>query len=424
MQNPQIKYVRGSNGLLFIFYLENQSIYMELCYGKQPIPRQMVGENVVQLFSLCQYQDMVYLLYATNEGTLILASSKDFTNWKYRVIMEEVPHGGRTKFFMVPMEDAFHIVYHMPTESTGVHSLVYTVFRGGEWEKPYQIDRFLYGEQVPFFARRLGREHIVLYYRTARTTWSAREMLLSPYTIGSLTPLIQTPTPCTDISVVNDEERIHVLYIVRNLFRTQVVYQYKQRLSISTPKVIWEDTNCDNCSVVIAGEKVILMWTVNQQPMRCISENNGTNFGLVERYTGDFPTRCFKGELITSLQTQIEETEIYGDYQRRTTPYLHFPEEQLYKKGDMRQNSTFTEKELDVTPKHQEETLHKEEQQMMQMKESHKKEMEALSTVLSQRNDEIAEVNARWQNQVTRMEQEIQKLRQENIVLQQIEESD
>ncbi len=421
MQNPQIKYVRGNNGLLFVFYLENQTIYMELCHGKQPIPRKAVGENVAQMFSLCQYQEMVYLLFATNDGSLMLASTKDFSNWKHRVIMEDVPYGGRTKFFMIPMEDAFHVVYHMPTESTGVHSLVYTVFREGVWEKPYQIDRFLYGEQVPFFARRLSREHIVLYYRTARNTWSAREMLLSPYTMGSLTPLIQTPTPCMDLSVVNDDERIHVLYVVRNLFRTQVVYQYKQRLAISTPKVIWEDANCDNCSVVISGEKVILMWTVNQQPMRCVSDNQGTTFGLVERYTGDFPERCFKGELITKIGGKLQETEIYGDYQRRTQPFLHLKEERNNQQGDDLKTKVFSE-EVELSPKVKNEKPQVDQQKLMQLHAYHKKEVEAMSNLLAQRNDEIAEVNARWQKQVTYLEGELEKLRVENQELKQKQE--
>lgn len=59
-------------------------------------------------------------------------------------------------------------------------------------------------------------------------------MLLS-HTLGTLTPLVQAQTNFIDISIVNDMERIHTLYIIRNMFRTQVLYQYKQTTAISTP---------------------------------------------------------------------------------------------------------------------------------------------------------------------------------------------
>ena len=110
-------------------------------------------------------------------------------------------------FSLLPTKEAFHIIYHLPTEATGVDSLVYSVFRNGQWEKPYQIDRFLPLKQTPFLARRLSDAHIILYYRTGRNVLSAREMLLTPYTIGSVTPLIQTPTPCTDLSIINDTRK-------------------------------------------------------------------------------------------------------------------------------------------------------------------------------------------------------------------------
>lgn len=238
-------------------------------------------------------------------------------------------------------------------------------------------------------------------------------MLLSPYTMGSLTPLIQTPTPCMDISIVNDAERIHVLYIVRNLFRTQVVYQYKQRLSISTPKVIWEDANCDNCSVAIAGEQVTLMWTVNGFPMRCVSDNNGTTFGLVERYTGDFPERCFKGELIGVLDGEREETEIYGDYQRRSKPFLLFGEEVGKKQGEAKAE---VEQQPTKEPQKQPQL---DTQKLAQLHAYHKKEVDAMTNLLAQRNDEITEVNARWQKQVAHLEAELATLRAENEQLKQ-----
>ena len=235
MQNPYVKYLKTKNGYFYLFYYEHGNIFCRsFSHDGWTVP-QKIAEKASPVFSVCQYEAITYLLYSGGEGQLYLASSADFANWEHRPLRNGTSPTDRTRFFLLPSKEAFHIIYHLPTEATGVDSLVYSVFRNGQWEKPYQIDRFLPLKQTSFLARRLSDAHIILYYRTGRNVLSAREMLLTPYTIGSVTPLIQTPTPCTDLSIINDTERIHILYIVRNMFRTQVVYQYKHTAAISTP---------------------------------------------------------------------------------------------------------------------------------------------------------------------------------------------
>lgn len=298
MQNPYVKYLKTKNGYFYLFYYEHGNIFCRsFSHDGWTVP-QKIAEKASPVFSVCQYEAITYLLYSGGEGQLYLASSADFASWEHRPLRNGISPTDRTRFFLLPTKEAFHIIYHLPTEATGVDSLVYSVFRNGQWEKPYQIDRFLPLKQTPFLARRLSDAHIILYYRTGRNVLSAREMLLTPYTIGSVTPLIQTPTPCTDLSIINDTERIHILYIVRNMFRTQVVYQYKHTVAISTPRILWEDTNCENCLAYQENGRLILMWTANGQPFRCISENGGASFGAVERYMEKFPAYCIKGELL------------------------------------------------------------------------------------------------------------------------------
>ncbi len=369
MQNPHVKYLKTKKGYFYLFYSEHGSIFSRGYTAEGWTTPQKIAEKTTPVFSLCQYGDLVYLLYSSGEGQLFLASSRDFSQWEHRPMMSGSHQTGRTKFFLLPSENAFHVVYHLPTESTGVDSLVYTSFQDGQWEKPYQIDRFLPMGRTPFFARRLSREHIILYYRTGKNVLSAREMLLTPYTMGSVTPLIQTPSPLLDVSIVNDAEKIHMLYIVRSLFRSQVVYQYKHTTAISTPRVLWEDMNCDNCLIYLEQGNVVAMWTVNGQPMRCISQNSGGTFGpeaYGDMHHGYLPAVFSASPL--PQQNHREETPRQPDFSKAYTA----------------------------------------------LQESHKQQMEELSTLLAQRSDEITTVNARWKAQMDKMEQEIRSLRQEN----------
>lgn len=397
MQNPSVKYLKTKKGYFYLFYYEHGTIFCRSFAESSWSVPQKIAEKTTPIFSLCQYEDVAYLLYSGNEGQLYLASSNDFSNWEHRPMMTGTHHTGNTKFFILPTETAFHVIYHLPTESTGVDSLVYTVFREGEWEKPYQIDRFLPMQKTPFLARRLSREHLILYYRTGRNVISAREMLLEPYTLGSVTSLIQPPSPCIDLSIINDEEKIHLLYIVRGMFRTQVVYQYKHTSAISTPRILWEDANCDNCLAYLEGKKLVLMWTVNGQPMRCISKNGGASFGPKERYMEKFPTHCIKGEYIGT--SALHASECYGDSHQGFLPAVFTPAS-----GSTAPKSELPSKTDDVKT-------------FAALQENHRRQLEELSALLQQRSDEIAAVNARWKAQVEQLEAKLDALQKENTAL-------
>lgn len=399
MQNPHVKYLKTKN-TFYLFYYEQGSILCRYYAAEGWTLPQKIAEKTAPIFSLCQYREKTHLLYTNVNGQLFMASTDDFSQWDHHSMAEELKSSGNTKFFLLPTEDTFHLIYHQPTESTGIDALVYTSFQNGKWEKPYQIDRFMPMQKTPFLSRRLSKEHIILYYRTGRNIISAREMLLEPYTMGSVTPLIQTPFPCSDLSIVNDSEKIHMLYIVRGMFRTQVVYQYKHTSAISTPRILWEDNNCDNCMVYLQNGNVILMWTVNGQPMRCTSETGGTSFGAVEKYTDRFPSRCLKAELIGAETSEFNSAECYGEG-TGFLPAIYPLSAPSAAQKIIRQPIPQPDYSKAYTA----------------LQESHRKQLEELSSLLAQRSDEIASVNARWKAQTEKLEKELTALRQENALL-------
>ena len=399
MQNPHVKYLKTKNAF-YLFYYEQGSILCRYYAAEGWTLPQKIAEKTAPIFSLCQYREKTHLLYTNVNGQLFMASTDDFSQWDHHSMAEELKSSGNTKFFLLPTEDTFHLIYHQPTESTGIDALVYTSFQNGKWEKPYQIDRFMPMQKTPFLSRRLSKEHIILYYRTGRNIISAREMLLEPYTMGSVTPLIQTPFPCSDLSIVNDSEKIHMLYIVRGMFRTQVVYQYKHTSAISTPRILWEDNNCDNCMVYLQNGNVILMWTVNGQPMRCTSETGGTSFGAVEKYTDRFPSRCLKAELIGAETSEFNSAEFYGEG-TGFLPAIYPLSAPSAAQKIIRQPIPQPDYSKAYTA----------------LQESHRKQLEELSSLLAQRSDEIASVNARWKAQTEKLEKELTALRQENALL-------
>ena len=84
MQNPHVKYLKTKKGYFYLFYSEHGSIFSRGYTAEGWTTPQKIAEKTAPVFSLCQYGDLVYLLYSSGEGQLFLASSRDFSQWEHR----------------------------------------------------------------------------------------------------------------------------------------------------------------------------------------------------------------------------------------------------------------------------------------------------------------------------------------------------
>lgn len=393
MQNPYVKYCKTPQAFA-LFYMQNNSVYCRTQIADNWCPPYCVAEGVTS-FSICYCDTYVYLLYPTTDGRLILSASLDFVQWQERPLWQNTNNQQwqNSSFFIIPQKDTFHVVYAKTKDINGISTLFYTKFQKGQWQSPYQIDQFLPMTGTPFQARRLSENHIILYYRQQRNSIYAREILLQPFTLGSITPLIQTNTPCIDFSILEDQEHLHLLYVVRSLFRTQIIYRYKQVHSISQPIILWEGNTCENCLLYREHNNLVAFWTANGQPMRCVCQN-GHTFGVVEQYTAPFPMQCMKAELVSdTTQNDFFATELFGDRQNHFLPTL-FSFAPTKNQLSTASSDSFTQQQKPAS------SIPTKEQD----------EINELKQLLAQRTEEISAVNAHWQSKVTQLEQQISSL--------------
>ncbi len=422
MQIPNVKYLQTETGQYACFYQENRTIFYRTSTETGWSTPISAATHVLPMFSLCQYDRHTYLLYTTEAGELVLSASADLSHWTPRTLY----HNAGTspvKYFMIPQKDAFHVIYHTPAEQNGVQNLMYSVFRQGQWQTPYCIDCFLPLQQEIFRARRLGNDHIILYYRSGRNTICAREMLLSPFTIGSAAPLIQTGLPCVDFSILHDAEKMHILYVVRNMFRTQVLYRFKQSTAISNPRLLWEGSNCNSCLLHADAKRLTLFWTASGQTFRCVSENNGYLFGPIEQCTMPLPPYSIKGELISAGNFFGNAAELFGDRERgflpatlpvvpdtsgqSATPPVQTPQTPPIGKDAFSSASA---------PSGETKNFSSFSPSANQTNQS--ADIQELTTLLAQRSEEISELNGKWQQRAQSLEDTVAHLQEENKILQ------
>ncbi len=393
MQIPYVKYLKTKNQDTLLVYFERNALFFKIGTNSGWSHAQMIADEVNPSFALSYYNGEAFLLYSTRLGELYIVRTSDFVKWDRKQISIEKKDLSQTKFFMTTDQSALHLFYHLPTETAGVHALIYTVFRNGKWEKPCQIDRFLPFGQTPFLTGKRNPRHIMLYYRSARNVVTVREMLLSPSTIGSMYPVIQTPYPCTDLSIIQDEERIHMLYIVKNFFRSQVIYQYKQATSISAPRVLWEGGSCEQCLIFQRNHKLEAMWIAGGQPYCCQSVDNGNRFSPIERYTAFFPYHCIKGELLTEDKTVLNASEAFGDGQNGFQLAVFAPAAPVILL------------ENDIMAASRESDAY-----FATKQQSKNQQIEELTKLLVRRGEELANLNMRWRERQNQIETEKQNL--------------
>ncbi len=396
MQIPYVKYLKTKNQDTLLVYFERNTLFFKIGTQSGWSHPQIIADQVNPSFALSQYNDEIFILYSTRLGELYIIRTKDFVQWDRKQISIEKRDLSQTKFFMIPDQNLLHLFYHLPTETTGVHALIYTVFRNGKWEKPCQIDRFLPFGQTPFLTGKRHQKHILLYYRTARNIITVREMLLSPSTIGSMYPVIQTPYPCSDLSIIQDRERIHLLYIVKGLFRSQVIYQYKQAASISAPRILWESSSCEQCLIFQQNNHLHTIWISNGQPYCCQSVNNGNSFSPIEQYTAFFPYHCIKGEFIPEENSSFHASEAFGDAQNGF---------QLAVFTSATPAITLLTNDIIAASKESIESI-----DFQATSESKNQKIEELTKLLVRRGEEIANLNMRWREKHHQTEAEKQNL--------------
>jgi len=210
-------------------------------------------------------------------------------------------------------------------------------------------------------------------------------------------PVIQTPYPYSDLSIIQDRERIHLLYIVKGLFRSQVIYQYKQSTSISAPRILWESSSCEQCLIFQQNQKLQLLWIANGQPYCCESLNNGNSFSPIEQYTALFPYHCIKGEFMSEENTILNTSEAFGDAQNGY---------QIAVFTSATPSITLLTNDIIAASKENPESI--DDFSTSSMTNSQK--IEELTKLLIHRGEEIANLNMRWREKHSQAEAEKQNL--------------
>ena len=289
MQNPYVKYLKTKNGYFYLFIM-NTAIFSVAAFPMTAGQcRRKSRRKPLLFFPSANMKLSPICSIPAAKGSFIWHPLPILPTGSIAPCETAPPPPTAQGFSLLPSKEAFHIIYHLPTEATGVDSLVYSVFRNGQWEKPYQIDHFLSLKQTPFLARRLSDAHIILYYRTGRNVLSAREMLLIPLYHRQCHAADSEPpplAPTSPSSTIPKESIFSILFAICSARRWSI------NISIPSPSVrrasSGRDTNCENMPCLsgkrqtdshVDGKRTAISLYFRKR--RCLLRRGGALYGKI-----------------------------------------------------------------------------------------------------------------------------------------------
>lgn len=323
MQNQNVKYVKTIDSKLYTLFIEKENLVTYEYIPNHSRPYKTICTGISN-FSVAHFNGVTYITYLKKDNNIYTATTKDFIEFEHNQ-SEKSTHNinQNSKITLIPTETDCYMIYNSKSDYQNMNNLFYSKYHKGIWSEPIFIDRIVINNQntTPYFFRRINEDHIVLYYKKNNNMWLSKEILLDTKEQSNSSMLIQNNNPCVDISIVNTKEKIHILYITKSMFRSQIIYQYKQTHSVSPPRILWESNNCSNCLAYLENSELTLLWQSNNTLMICQSQNEGGTFTPIRRYNNYYPNRIIKSEFYEYPYKDFNSTEIYTDLEKGFIPF-------------------------------------------------------------------------------------------------------
>lgn len=389
---------------LTLFYYSNGSIFKITYNGTTPSLPTAVAENVRGDFSICnEFTKNPYLICSDSQGSVYFCRQREGL-WDRRCVAEKTSAAQNPQNFrLLKFDNELFIFYSIPQPNSRYHQLFLLRHINGQWEAPVSIDSFLPFSKKGFFVTPCTKSNICLTYRANNYSIQTKSLNLTSMEEISA-PLFPSGVQCKDISFLPSDNRLHAVAIISNAFFDQLVYKSKGRSAYNSPLTLLEHQALDSCNIV---QKGAALWVFAQSGNRIfytVSEDYGQTFAPPAIYMESFPDDAVKADFYLDKVSGLYALEGYIQYSTNTILLLPDLDNSFYA---MTKPSV---KELSAA---QDKTDTLKNKLSMAEKEIASKQMQLqqLTNDLTQRSDELIEINARWRIKVNALTAENEKLK-------------
>lgn len=416
-----IKVIRTKQNSLFVFFGNEYGINCSRYENQSWLEPELIIPNVHSQFSVSvSANDVIYILCRDKNNKIFICRKNEADSWESKPLIEN-KYNFTPKFYLSTNKSSMSLIYNTPTDDPKINYINYTSLAKGNWEKLVKIDAILPFDESPYIINTIEDNHIIIFCRTDENMVNCREVLLSPFTLGTLNTVARTNSfPILDFSSLVTEEKIHMVFLIKTRFSYQLVYKSKIETQISQPIVLWEGQKADSCSIFSCDRKIHIVWTNGNQCFSISSDNDCESFSRAQKIPYQLIGTPVKVEYInanTNEKNIFNASELYIDSENKNSIQIvnlfdkHFyPENKdalnLAAASSMEYNNSLSLKENIEILKNKiiqyETTLSESNNQLTE-----------LAKTLSEKNKETNILNLRWTDKCKNLEQELGKLNEE-----------
>lgn len=300
-------------------YGENKSIYLQKITGTQIIKNKIL-ENCSNNFSVSlNNKGQIYILAQALNDNIVLGVLEN-TNSEiklFNILKKDSNISNLTFFNPLFFENNVSLIFNSSISGNAKNNFlsVKTFLNGKQWTEAENIDIFSVAGNNTYEIQKLNEKDAILVYekREKEVQLGFKEIIN-----GKISPFVQihkTGYQLVDFSFLATENEIHFIYILKNLFSSQVIYKRKDRYGVSAPSILYEGQKLRDCSVALINNELYCMYIGGSSLLYNISKDLGNSFSNTLSYKKSIPQDIVKAKFISNTaEKNIILNEVYTDY--------------------------------------------------------------------------------------------------------------
>ncbi len=303
MQNSYI--IKNLNNKLISFYYgKNKSIYYSMLDNSNYTTTNLIIENVINYFTICLHNNEVYIFSKNIYGDVILCKSIGFNNnnnnldFTTTFLFKDL----NNLFYPIFLNNNLSLVYN--NHSNNMLSIKSSKFNNNNfiWTNPENIDIInnnslqdhnnnnnnnnLLTSLASLDLYKVHDTNFVLSYIKIKSNKELQTgfKIISNGALSDFIIFHKTGHQLVDYSIISFNNKIHIVYIIKNLFSTQVIYRNYNNSILSNPVLLFEGQKIKNCCICVINNKLYCKFIVGNILYYLQSDDYGNNFSSVVKY--------------------------------------------------------------------------------------------------------------------------------------------
>jgi hypothetical protein len=277
------------------------------------------AKNARDNFTVTEDGGVLHLFCQDAQGDIILATlDVGGEKWASRVVLKnQLDRIHSIVLHPIITETGLTIIYNTPgTEDRGSFLSIQNLDAKGQWSKATRLDKFFASGPSLFEVQRVSKNHLILFYQKRGQENNLGYMEITPEQQGNYNIFFTTNYFVSDSSYLTTENGIHLLFVVKSMFSSQLIYRKKMDDEISNPIVLHEAQRIENCLLYFAKGSLYAAFLAAGQLCQCVSLDKGNSFSRPVRYKYKFCQNPEKANF-SSQTPQSEDTaflrQVYVD---------------------------------------------------------------------------------------------------------------